>query len=131
MLKRLYIENIAIIEKVEIEFMPGLCVLSGETGAGKSIIIDSINALTGARISRDIIRTGENSALVSAVFEQLPDEVNNIAKSIGVDIEDDTLVLKREMYISGHNSCHINGQPATLQMRILNILINSVRMVSF
>lgn len=126
MLKRLYIENIAIIEKVEIEFMPGLCVLSGETGAGKSIIIDSINALTGARISRDIIRTGENSALVSAVFEQLPDEVNNIAKSIGVDIEDDTLVLKREMYISGHNSCHINGQPATLQMlrHLGSILIN-------
>ena len=69
MLKRLYIENIAIIEKIEIEFMPGLCVLSGETGAGKSIIIDSINALTGSRVNRDIIRTGANSATVSAVLK--------------------------------------------------------------
>lgn len=126
MLKRLYIENIAIIEKVEIEFMPGLCVLSGETGAGKSIIIDSINALSGGRVSRDIIRTGENSATVSAVFQDLNDNVIDIVKSFGIDISDGELIIKREMYLSGHNSCHINGQPATLQMikQLGNLIIN-------
>jgi len=126
MLKRLYIENIAIIEKVEIEFMPGLCVLSGETGAGKSIIIDSINALTGSRVNRDIIRTGSNSATVSAFFEGIPERVSKIASSMGVDISDGELVMRREMYISGHNSCHINGQPATLNMlrQLGSLLIN-------
>ncbi len=126
MLKRLYIENIAIIEKVEIEFMPGLCVLSGETGAGKSIIIDSINALTGSRVSRDIIRTGANSATVSAVFEGIPERVSEIATSMGVNVSDGEIVMRREMYVSGHNSCHINGQPATLNMlrQLGSLLIN-------
>ena len=126
MLKRLYIENIAIIEKIEVDFMPGLCVLSGETGAGKSIIIDSISALCGGRASRDIIRTGSNSAVVSAIFEDLNDKVVNYIKNLGIDVFDGTLLIRREMFLSGHNSCHINGQPATLQMLKLvgNMLIN-------
>ena len=126
MLKRLYIENIAIIEKIEIEFMPGLCVLSGETGAGKSIIIDSINALTGSRVNRDIIRTGANSATVSAVFEGISERVSELALSMGVDLSDGEIVMRREMYVSGHNSCHINGQPATLNMlrQLGSLLIN-------
>ena len=115
MLKRLYIENVAIIEKVEIEFMDGFCVLSGETGAGKSIIIDSINALCGGRVSRELIRTGANSAVVSAVFENIPDSVSSAAAEMGVDTSDG-LVFRREMYLSGHNACHINGQPASQSM---------------
>ncbi|MBQ2865442.1 MAG: DNA repair protein RecN [Clostridia bacterium] len=115
MLKRLYIENVAIIEKVEIEFFDGLCVLSGETGAGKSIIIDSINALCGGRVSRDLIRTGANSAVVSAVFDNVPESVRLEAQQMGLSA-DDGLLLRREMYLSGHNACHINGQPAALSM---------------
>ncbi|MBQ9858377.1 MAG: DNA repair protein RecN [Oscillospiraceae bacterium] len=125
MLKRLFIENVAIIEKVDIEFMNGLCVLSGETGAGKSIIIDSINALTGGRVSREMIRTGANSAVVSAVFEDISQEAKAAAEQMGFD-PSDGLLLKREMYLSGHNSCHINGQPATLAMlrQLGTVLIN-------
>jgi len=115
MLKRLYIENVAIIEKVEIEFFDGLCVLSGETGAGKSIIIDSINALCGGRVSRDLIRTGANSAVVSAVFDNVPESVRLEAQQMGLSA-DNGLLLRREMYLSGHNACHINGQPAALSM---------------
>ncbi len=125
MLKRLYIENVAIIEKIEIEFERGLCVLSGETGAGKSIIIDSINALCGGRVSRELIRTGANSAVVSAVFEDIPDSVKAAASDMGVDAADG-LLLRREMYLSGHNACHINGQPAALGMlrQLGTLLIN-------
>ncbi len=124
MLKHLYIENIAIIEKLETDFYPGLCVLSGETGAGKSIIIDSINAVTGARMSREMIRTNEKSAVVAALFEDISDEAVRTAEEMGISVTDKTLLLKREIFLSGHNICHINGIPATLQMlRQIGILL--------
>ena len=78
MLQSLHIENIAVIKCLDIDFESGFSVLSGETGAGKSIIIDSINMLSGNRISREIVRTGEDKALVSAVFTDLGDEVRGI-----------------------------------------------------
>lgn len=115
MLTNLYIENIAIIEKSSIDFSKGLNVMTGETGAGKSIIIGAINAILGKRISKDIIRTGANSAFVSASFENLSQEVMNIITGSGYALEDDGgLLISREVNINGKNSCYINGRPANL-----------------
>ncbi len=117
MLLSLKIENIAIIEHAEIEFDSGLNVLTGETGAGKSIIIDSINAILGERTSRELIRRGAEQARVSAVFADIGLPVN--AKLIEYDIEipaDGTLLLQRSISLDGRNTCRINGAPATVAM---------------
>lgn len=116
MLKNLCIENIAVIERADIAFMDGFHVLSGETGAGKSIIIDSIHAILGARMSRDLIRNGQNRACVTALFADLPEKTKSLAESLGVAPEDGQLLLRRELYGDGRNLCRINGQPATLSM---------------
>ncbi len=116
MLKTLYIENIAVIEKTSIDFSGGLNVLTGETGAGKSIIIDAINAIMGQRTSRDIIRTGEKSAFVSALFEDVNPTVQATLSGLGFEAEDGTLLLQRSLSLSGKSSCKINGRPATVSM---------------
>ncbi len=115
MLKSLNIENIAVIEKAEIEFSPGLNVLTGETGAGKSIVVDSINAVLGERTSRELVREGADQASVIAVFEDINDDVKK--KLNEYDIEyDDTVVLTRRISDKGKTSCRINGVPCTVAM---------------
>lgn len=115
MLKSLNIENIAVIEKAEIEFSPGLNVLTGETGAGKSIVVDSINAVLGERTSRELVREGADQASVIAVFEDINDVVKK--KLNEYDIEyDDTVVLTRRISDKGKTSCRINGVPCTVAM---------------
>ncbi len=116
MLKTLYIENIAVIEKTTIDFSHGLNVLTGETGAGKSIIIDAINAIMGQRTSKDIIRTGESSAFVSAQFESINKSAQNALDELGFALEDDVLIVQRTLSQNGKNVCKINGRPATVSM---------------
>lgn len=114
MLKTLYIENIAVIEKTSIDFESGLNALTGETGAGKSIVIDSINAIMGQRTSKDIIRTGAQSAFVSAQFEDLNPSACAALEEAGYPSEDGELVVQRSLSLSGKSSCKINGRPATV-----------------
>ena len=114
MLTNLYIENIAVIEKSNIDFTGGLNVLTGETGAGKSIVIDAINAVLGKRSSRGIIRTGADAAYVSATFEQVSPLVQKKLGTMGFEAEDGTLILSRELNAAGKNTCRINSRPATV-----------------
>lgn len=114
MLSNLYIENIAVIEKTNIDFTEGFNVLTGETGAGKSIVIDSINAVLGQRTTKQIIRNGSNSAFVSATFTDVSKYVEKKAQSLGFEVEDGMLILSREMSVSGKNNCRINSRPATV-----------------
>ena len=116
MLKTLYIENIAVIEKTSIDFSRGLNVLTGETGAGKSIIIDAINAIMGQRVSKDIIRTGESAAFVSARFEDVNESVRKKLAQLGFALEDEELLIQRSLSAGGKNACKINGRPATVSM---------------
>ncbi len=114
MLSNLYIENIAVIEKTNIDFSSGFNVLTGETGAGKSIVIDSINAVLGARTPKQIIRNGADSAFVSACFTDVSAYVEKKARLLGFEVEDGMLILQREMTSSGRNNCKINSRPATV-----------------
>ncbi|MBQ3330881.1 MAG: DNA repair protein RecN [Ruminococcus sp.] len=114
MLTNLYIENIAVIEKSNIDFTRGLNVLTGETGAGKSIVIDAINAVLGKRSSRGIIRSGADAAFVSATFEELSPLALKKLASMGYEDEDGTLILSRELNVSGKNTCRVNSRPATV-----------------
>lgn len=116
MLQTLYIENIAVIEKTSIDFNGGLNVLTGETGAGKSIIIDAINAIMGQRTTKDIIRTGEQSAFVSAQFENINDKIISKLEELGFPDDEGTLILQRTLNASGKSTCKINGRPATVSM---------------
>ncbi|MBQ4213746.1 MAG: DNA repair protein RecN [Ruminococcus sp.] len=116
MLQTLYIENIAVIEKSAIDFNSGLNVLTGETGAGKSIIIDAINAIMGQRTSRDIIRTGASSAFVSGQFDKVNAAVRRKLEEFGFDSDEDELLLQRTLSASGKSTCKINGRPATAAM---------------
>ncbi|MBR2411489.1 MAG: DNA repair protein RecN [Clostridia bacterium] len=117
MMKSLNIENIAIIEKASAEFTAGLNILTGETGAGKSILIDSINAVTGEKTSRELIRTGEDAAQVSAFFENISDEIKLKLSESGLPCEEDgTLLLYRKIFRDGKNLCRINGAPVTVSM---------------
>ena len=116
MLTSLKIENVAIIESAAIEFGCGLNVLTGETGAGKSIVIDSINAILGERTSRDIIRTGAQSAKVYAVFEDVNERVRNFLDENGIDCEDGVLIINRTLSRERKNVCRINGAPVTVSM---------------
>ncbi|MCD8025853.1 MAG: DNA repair protein RecN [Clostridiales bacterium] len=126
MLQTLYIENIAVIEKISIDFNTGLNALTGETGAGKSIIIDAISAIMGQHTSKDIIRTGEQSAFVSAQFENINDAVKAKLSEMGFEDEDATLILQRTLNQSGKSTCKINGKPANVSMlrEISKYLIN-------
>lgn len=115
MLVGLKIENIAVIESAELEFDSGLNVMTGETGAGKSIVIDSINAVLGERTSRELIRSGADSARVYAAFSDINAETESILDEMGIEkMPDKTLVLSRSLSLSGKNSCRINGCPVTV-----------------
>ena len=116
MLTSLKIENVAIIESAAIEFGCGLNVLTGETGAGKSIVIDSINAVLGERTYKDLIRTGADSAKVYAVFEDVNETAKQILIENGIDCEDDVLIINRIINRDGKNICRINGCPVTVGM---------------
>ncbi len=117
MLLQLDIRNIALIDKVNIEPGRGLNILTGETGAGKSIIIDSINAILGERVSRELIRTGKEKALVEAVFQVDNSRFADIFEEMGMEPEEDgTLIISREFNLSGKNLCRINGKMATVSM---------------
>ena len=116
MLKTLHIENVAVIEKADIQFMAGFNVLTGETGAGKSIIIDSLWAILGARTSRELIRHGQNKAVVSALFSPLSPAAAAKAEELGFPPEDDTLLISREIVQDGRNTCRINGRPASVSI---------------
>ena len=118
MLELLHIENIAIIEAADIEFAPGFNALTGETGAGKSIVIDSLSAVLGQRTSRELIRTGAEKAFVSAAFSGMAPE---LAEELGIQPEaDGTLLLQREIQTDGKNVCRVNGRPVTVgQLRAL------------
>ena len=112
MLSSLQIENVAVIQKAEVHFQSGLNVLTGETGAGKSILIDSINAILGNRTSKDLVRTGAAKAVIRAAFEQVPDAVLDSLEKAGYE-RSDALMLSREITAEGKSSCRINGMPAT------------------
>lgn len=114
MLSNLYIENIAVIEKTSIDFKKGLNVMTGETGAGKSIVIDSINAVLGNRTSKELIRTGASSAFVSAEFTNLSEKALAVIYEAGFELEDGELLIQREISTTGKNKCRINGRPATV-----------------
>lgn len=117
MLSQLYIENIAVIEKTGIDFHSGLNVLTGETGAGKSIVIDSINAVLGERTSRELIRTGARSAFVTAVFSDLGEQTLNKLTELGYLAEEDgTVMIQREIHADGKAVCRINSRPATVSV---------------
>ena len=126
MLNTLQIKNIAIIDSLEINFDKGLNVLSGETGAGKSIIIDSLNFVLGKRADKSLISYGKDTAQVTAFFDiSTSDKAKDILKEYDIE-SDDELMLKRTMSIDGKNSCSINGSKVTLQMlkELANVLVD-------
>ena len=114
MLELLHIENIAIIEQADIEFGCGFNALTGETGAGKSIVIDALGAVLGQRTSRELIRTGAEKAFVSAAFGDVPAELPGLAENGLAPEEDGTLLLQRELYGDGKNVCRVSGRPVTV-----------------
>lgn len=127
MLSNLKISNIAIIKEAVIDFDNGLNVLTGETGAGKSIIIDAINAILGERTSRELIRTGSNNAEVSAFFENINNDVISVLNEFGIgNEEDNSLLISRKISLDGKNVCKVNGSSVTVSMlkRIGQALIN-------
>ena len=115
MLSNLQIENIAVIKSASIDFENGFNVMTGETGAGKSIVIDSLNAILGERTSRELIRSGADSASVCAEFQNIGDNVKNALEKLGIE-KDDTLIVSRKLTPDGKNACRINGMPATVSM---------------
>lgn len=128
MLSLLHIENIAIIEQADIVLQPGFTVLTGETGAGKSIIIDSIGAILGQRTSRELIRSGAKKGFVSAVFEDIPAALKRQLEELGLDTEDDgTVRIQRELSAEGRSVCRVNMRPVsasvlkTLSPYLINI----------
>lgn len=117
MLKTLSIENIAVIEKAQIEFSSGLNVLTGETGAGKSIVVDSINAILGERTSRELVRKGADNAFVTAFFDDVSSVVYEKAADFGLQLnKEDGIIVSRKISSSGKSVCRINGLPATVSM---------------
>ena len=116
MLSQLYIENIAVIEKAEIRFQPGFNALTGETGAGKSMIIDAINAILGERMSKGLVRTGARTAFVSALFTDAGEEAARKLRELGYELqeEDNSILIQREISQEGKGSCRICGRPATV-----------------
>ncbi len=124
MLQLLHIENIAVIEEADITFDEGFNALTGETGAGKSIVIDAMGAVLGQRTSRDLIRTGAAKAFVSAMFSGVPPLP--VLEECGMEAEDGELLLQREIYADGKNACRVGGRPVTVAQlrRIGGALLN-------
>ena len=114
MLELLHIENIAVIRQADITFRPGFNALTGETGAGKSIVIDAISAILGQRAYRDAIRTGASRAFISAVFHGVPDYPWFQENSVPVD--EGEVLIQREIFADGRNACRVNGIPVTVSI---------------
>ena len=123
MLTNLHVKNLALIDEAEVEFGPGLNILTGETGAGKSILIGSINAALGKKISREMIRTGETSALVELVFETENPHVLELLKEMDLEAEEGQVIISRK--ITGSRSvCRINGEACNIsQVKALASLL--------
>ncbi len=126
MLTRLYIQNVAVIRKAEIQLNPGLNVFTGETGAGKTILISAIDAVLGERAARDMIRTGEEKATVSAYFENISPRALETLRELGYDEDEGGVLITRELTASGKSVCKINGMPATASIlkQISSLLIH-------
>ena len=117
MLSNLKIENVAVIEQAEIDLEKGLNIMTGETGAGKSIVIDAINAVLGERTSKDIVRTGTPAAKVSAYFENISDAAEKVLSELEIEAEGDgSLLINRVITADGRSTCRINGQTVTVSM---------------
>ncbi len=125
MLRELHIENLAVIENATVALGPNLNVFTGETGAGKSILIGGINAVLGQRVSRDMVRSGAEKAYVSAVFDAVPDEVSALLKDAGIDPEDD-LIISREISADGRSTARINSRAVSVSVirSVGDLLIN-------
>ena len=122
MLRSLHIENIAVVERADVEFSPGLNVLTGETGAGKSIIIDALYAVAGARTSRELVRSGADKCVAAAVFD--PEGTEDWCRENGVELSDGELVVQRSVTADGRGSARVNGMPvAVSQLRQLGALL--------
>ncbi len=126
MIRQLSINNIAVIDSANIDFESGFNLLTGETGAGKSIVIDALNMLKGERTYKDIIRNGEKRASVHAVLDVNDEACSEILDQTGIEVEDGELMIVREINLEGKNNIRINGMPATLAMlkTVGDILIN-------
>lgn len=126
MLSKLYIENLAVIEKANIDFSKDLNVFTGETGAGKSILINGINAILGQRMTKDIVRTGADKAVISAVFTNIPTECGELLSESGLGIEEDQLFLEREVRSDGGSVARINNRPVNVSLlkHIGELLVN-------
>ena len=126
MLTSLHIENIAVIRRADLDLAKGFSALTGETGAGKSMIVDSINLLLGNRATRDIIRSGESSAMVSAVFEDLSESVVDSIQNMGFDVQDASVMLSRTITTDGKSQTRLNGRVITqaMQKEIVRLLIS-------
>ena len=126
MLAEIYINNLAVIEKANIRFSMGLNIFTGETGAGKSIVVDSINAVLGHRITRDIIRTGCDKAIIIGVFRELPKNIIEKLEQYGYELEDGQLIVQREIQTDGKNISRLCGRPVNLTVLrdICNDLVN-------
>ncbi len=126
MLDSLHIENIAVIERADVDFHDRLNILTGETGAGKSILIDAINAVLGERVRRDLVRTGCDQATVFASFSNISDSAREKLAAAGYEMEEDTLLIQRTIRADGKSSCRIGGRPATVSLlrEVGRILVN-------
>lgn len=116
MLAQLFINNIAVIEKASIDLEEGFTVLTGETGAGKSIIIDAIHAVLGERTSKELVRTGAGTASVSALFTGLDEDTLKVLDDLSVPREEESLLIQREIRLEGKSLCKLNGAPVTVSM---------------
>lgn len=110
MLLTLTVKNFAIIDNIQVDFKDGMTALTGETGAGKSLIIDAIGLLFGDRASSDSVRNGENKAYIEGVFCKYNKEIDNLLQNLDIECEDDMLIIKREIYANGKSVCKINGE---------------------
>ena len=117
MLRSLHLENIAVIRRCDVDFTTGFSALTGETGAGKSLLIDGLNLLLGNRVPRDLIRSGEEQATVSAVFENLSRQVCDALTEMGFACEDGSLLLQRTLRTDGKSRSYLNGQTVTLAIQ--------------
>ena len=116
MIRGLHIENIAVVKELDVDLENGFCVLTGETGAGKSIIIDSLNLLLGCRADRELIRRGETTAFVSALFCEICDEVCHLLGELGFACEDREVELSRSITADGKSGAKVNGRSVTLSV---------------
>lgn len=116
MITSLYIQNVAVIEKVTMDFTDGMNVFTGETGAGKSIVVDAMGAILGGRCSKDMIRSGEEKALMIGTFQNIPSAVLSILSEAGLDLGEEELMIQREVFPDGKTAARINGRPVTVTL---------------